>query len=1140
MKKVLYIAAAAVLAVFTAGTSAFAADSACAKVVIEIAQELTTERQAFDAKLVLTNNLPDKDLTDVRVDVYLKDIEGNLKTDMFFMKLSSKNNITAVDGTGMVKAGTAAEVHWLIIPSPGAGGETSAGVAYFAGATLTYSIDGNQEIVPINPDKITVKPTAQLVLDYFVPYAVLGDNPFTPDVEAPVPYELAVRVTNDGYGPAWKLKIDSAQPKIVENKQGLLIDFQLLGSSVNDAAVNPTLMVDMGDVASKDISTAYWSMISTLSGRFEDFKVTFTHSDDLGGKLTSLIRETNAYYLTHRVRVNLAGRDKFLDFLADTDKDAEHLPDTIFESEYPAGMPYIESTVAPVTVVYPTAPPQRPTAANQDVEVTLDMSAHPTGWIYTKMDDPAQGMQKLLGVVRADGVRLDPNNYWIDKGLDKDYKTIYKLQFVDYRDEASPASYTLYYSVPEVDVTPPLSALVLDGPDLTADGRYFITPQTRIIVIAGDNDGGSGIREMYYKVIGRDADFKPAFPFTLQAGTYSIEYYSVDNSGNAEAPKSANITVDNSAPDIAAFTATPNEFTPYVPDGMAADRTVDFIVNATDTVGNLKVKIEIVDADGVVVRTLVGTAASGVDTVIIWDGKNSNGVYVSTGTYTAKLSVSDGLDNVQDENAPTHTAVADITVTAVEWFSEKPVAPNVSAEQINPAASGNRIVWQDMRNGNWDIYLKEKGQETLNRITSNAANQENPAIDGNIVVWQDKRNANVDIYGFDLAANHEFEIYGGTGEQIKPSVAGVWVVWQDNRNGNWDIYAKNIQTGETIQITNHERDQIRPAISGNTIVWEDYRNGLGEIYRYNIVSRQETRITVNFENQTMPAISGDMLVWVDQRDGKKAIYRYNSLVGDVRITYGNGDNSDPDVLGTTVVYTDYESGSDDPNLSFVELVNGRGGRLTSNIARQEKPVLGSDFAVWQDDRDGIYQIYTSALKIEPLPITVDIMPGYNLIAVGQTLVDTHASAGNMLTALSGKAGLVNIGGYINVNNLYVEAPSSDFGLTAGMGVVVYSESAGAIEVAAAGESAEYVLVAGTNYIGMLAVPYGYSAYDIMNSVGLENVQSIRRFDNKVGAWQTVATRTGPGGFEIIGMNYVIRPGDGLIVTMKKRVDNWKP
>jgi hypothetical protein len=69
----------AVLMWMLAGGTARAADTACARVSIEIQQELTLERVAFDAKLVIHNNLPDKDLENIRVDITIQDKDGNVK-----------------------------------------------------------------------------------------------------------------------------------------------------------------------------------------------------------------------------------------------------------------------------------------------------------------------------------------------------------------------------------------------------------------------------------------------------------------------------------------------------------------------------------------------------------------------------------------------------------------------------------------------------------------------------------------------------------------------------------------------------------------------------------------------------------------------------------------------------------------------------------------------------------------------------------------------------------------------------------------------------------------------------------------------------------------------------------------------------
>jgi hypothetical protein len=416
-----------------------AAHAACAKVSIEILQELTLERVAFDAKLVLTNGIPDQSLQNVRVDVVIRDFSGNVRNDVFFVRPPTLSGIGgALDGSGSVAPSGRGEAHWLIIPSPGAGfielngAIRQIGVDYLVGATLSYTVNGQPETVPINPAKITVKPMPQLVLDYFMPNQVLGDNPFTPQVEPPIPYPLAVRILNDGYGLANNLKIDSAQPKIVDNKQGLLVDFRILGASVNDGPVSPSLTVNFGNLGSKKVATASWNMISTLSGNFLEFKTSFSHASELGGELTSLMRETNSHYLTHMVKVNLPGRDNRLDFLADLNDASGY----IYESEIPNGSTSMADAKAPVTVLLPAATPARPTTANPAVTLNLPTGSA-TGWIYTKLADPSQGMLKLLSVTRADGVKLDANNYWIDEGLDKDYKKTWTLQFVDYRADAN-------------------------------------------------------------------------------------------------------------------------------------------------------------------------------------------------------------------------------------------------------------------------------------------------------------------------------------------------------------------------------------------------------------------------------------------------------------------------------------------------------------------------------------------------------------------------------------------------------------------------------------------------------------------------------------------------------------------------------
>jgi beta propeller repeat protein len=1121
-----------------------AAFAACAKVSIEILQELTVERTAFDAKMVITNGIPDQTLQDVRVDVVIRDFNGNIKNNIFFVRPPTLSGISgSLDGSGSVAPSGRGEAHWLIIPSPGAGfieqdgAIKQIGVEYWGGATLSYTVNGQPETVPINPAKITVKPMPQLVLDYFMPFAVLGDNPFTPQVEPPTPYPLAVRVLNDGYGIANKLRIDSAQPKIVDNKQGLLIDFRILGASVNDSAVTPSLTVNFGDLASKKVGTAAWQMISTLSGRFVEFKTSFSHSSELGGELTSLIRETNPHYLIHMVKVNLPGRDSRLDFLADLNESSG----VIYESEIPNSSTRMIDAATPVAVVLPSAVPARPTADHPNVALNLPTGTA-TGWIYTKLADPSQGMLKLLEVTRGDGLKLDPNNFWIDEGLDKDYKKTFTLQFVDYRaDTSTTGSYTLKFTIPDVDTTPPVTSLIFDGPAVGTAPAY-ITPQTRIVLTAIDNTGGSGVDAMFKKVAGVDADFIPGLPFTLSnAGNYSIQFYSTDRAGNVEAAKSANVVVVATAPIVSNFTATPVSFAPQAPKGVAVARSVDFVLSASSSAASLPVEIAIGSGNTFqsesVVRTLKGSAEPGKELRLTWDGKDTNGKVVYTGKYTARLKVSDGLDNLLDPKAVSHTATKDTTVTVAEWFAATALDPNPTADQMHPRISGTKAVWQDRRNGVWDIYVKDAFNGTATRIPGESAGRERPAIDVNLVVWQDKRSNGWEIYGYDLVAKQETALATGQGDKERPVVSGDWIAWQDKRSGNWDIYAKNIKTGETLAITSHERDQLHPSLSGNTITWEDYRHGTGEIYSFDLASRTESRIATGPAEEYAPSVAGNVTAWVDRRNGQADIYTGGLTRAATRLTYGAGDHGQPSLNGDLLVYTDYETSPEDPNLSFRVLSSGVGGRLVSDPSRQEEPAVGAGTVVWQDNRDGKYQIYTAGLQTESQPVDVILRPGYNLIAVGNRLATVNDTAVKFMAANKDALGIERILAYDPLHNTYTEAnaTSGDFAITKGMGLTIYTQKAGILTVADPSENATYTLLPGANQIGLFTVSFGYSAYDLLRSLGLD-VQSVRRFDSETGSWRSVTVR----GTELVGANFTVNPGDGLIITMKNRVDDWTP
>ena len=388
---------------------ALAQETVCARVKIEIKQELTLERQAFDAQMKINNTTDTGVIENVKVVVKVTDESGvpvlissdaNDLSAKFYVRISSKENISDVDGSGTVNPKTTSTIDWLLIPAPGAAGNSPLGKKYQVGATLSYKYGGETQTMDVSPDVITVKPLPLLTLDYFLTQDVWADDPLTAEVEPVEPFTLGVRVKNNGLATAKNLKIDSAQPKIIENKQGLLINFTLTGSYVNDAPTQNTLLIDFGDIAASTSKMGRWNMETTLAGKFTEFTARFTHADELGGAMTSILQATNAHFLLRDVRVDLTGRDLVRDFLA---KDGDVI--RIYESDGPDTEVTDRSAVATLT---PT------TGSNGNATYRLSFPAT-AGFAYVRLPDPYNGTKVLGKIIRSDAKQLASENVWLSK-----------------------------------------------------------------------------------------------------------------------------------------------------------------------------------------------------------------------------------------------------------------------------------------------------------------------------------------------------------------------------------------------------------------------------------------------------------------------------------------------------------------------------------------------------------------------------------------------------------------------------------------------------------------------------------------------------------------------------------------------------
>jgi hypothetical protein len=422
-----------------------------------------------------------------------------------------------VDGNGSVSGGAKGTAQWTLVPTVDAA--PTEPVVYYVGGRFQYTLNGVAVDIPLSPVPITVNPTARLTLDYFHQRDVYSDDPFTDLVEPSIPFNLAVMVRNNGAGAARNFRITSAQPEIVENEKGLLIDFKIIATEVQGQNLTPTLTANFGTIEPHSVGVARWLMTSTLQGLFINYSATFEHLDGQGNPRLSLIDDVFIHEMNRLVQVN--GQHAFL---ANDVPDIRDLPDTLWLSNGSSNQ--VEVVTNGVAGI--------PSPGNLQVQLT---AALPGGWAYLRVPDPADGQYRLVSVVRSDSTPINVNNAWVTDrtfyGLGKKPKRENILHLLD-RD--STGSYTLTYApVEAADTVAPVSSVAA----LPAQSQSAFT-----LNWAGqDEGGGSGIAgyDIYFSADG--APFQrwlTATPGTssLFQGAYGKTYafYSVatDRAGNRE------------------------------------------------------------------------------------------------------------------------------------------------------------------------------------------------------------------------------------------------------------------------------------------------------------------------------------------------------------------------------------------------------------------------------------------------------------------------------------------------------------------------------------------------------------------------------------------------------------------------------
>lgn len=402
----------------------------CASITLQLSQTMTMTRQAFRGTLTVFNGHETTAMEDVKLSLEIRDEDGTLATAHEFQinaeSLDKFDGELSLDARWSLAANETGVATILFIPTKYAA--LTEAKEYSFGGTLSYidPFTGLEVTYDLYPVTLTVKPSPNLEMTYFMQRDIFGDDPLTTDVVEPMePAEFSLLINNVGYGDATNVRMVTEQPKIIENEKGLFIDFELLSSQLNGGeqtlALGGSVPTEFGTISAHSTAYAQWWIQSTLLGHFTEYDIKATHVTSYGNEDLSLLDTVTIHELMRSIKVPAEENKVLTGFLVNDIVDAEDMPDMLYLSD---GVVESVSVTTEATI-----------SKSSDTEYLLTVTPLQAGWNYGSLVDPTYGKQDIVRIVRqSDGAEINLRNIWqtdrtLCDGRDPLYES--RIHFVD-------------------------------------------------------------------------------------------------------------------------------------------------------------------------------------------------------------------------------------------------------------------------------------------------------------------------------------------------------------------------------------------------------------------------------------------------------------------------------------------------------------------------------------------------------------------------------------------------------------------------------------------------------------------------------------------------------------------------------------
>jgi beta propeller repeat protein len=221
--------------------------------------------------------------------------------------------------------------------------------------------------------------------------------------------------------------------------------------------------------------------------------------------------------------------------------------------------------------------------------------------------------------------------------------------------------------------------------------------------------------------------------------------------------------------------------------------------------------------------------------------------------------------------------------------------------QIYPDMSNNKVVWQDYRAGNYNVFLYDTDtfQETQ---LSDKGKSYLPRIDNNKVVWYSRG----DIYLYDIDTKQKTILFEKVA--VTPDISDNNVVFAKyETNGRIGIYSCDLTKGSLSRVCKNGKGLIRiyenpnklnayPKISGKNIIWKANK----DLMFYNLDTKRAIKIGNTKENSYV--VSNQYLVWLNNTNSLIFCELDSSGCIDKEVISSGKDISGLSISGEFLVY----------------------------------------------------------------------------------------------------------------------------------------------------------------------------------------------------------------------------------------------